>query len=476
MNYVIYDFESSGVQAKYAHPIQFAAALADENFNILETFNERCRLRDGVVPDPGSLLITKATIDSLKNEQSYYEFMRKIYAKLQSWSPAIFFGYNNIIFDDEVLRQNFYQTLLNPYLNTTNENTRIDIWRIVIALAPLGLDIIDIPKNSQGKNITKLEAISKKNNIEHESAHDALSDVTATLELAKIIQKKAPGFWDDCLKARSPKMLSEFLHTDEYFYRAPQARSSIKYTPVSFIASNPNKEKELAFFNLSTNDYEKEIEKRSSAIASIIKKKTVIIEKSHRFPILLSQDYFKSTNLYKETENNTSYGEIAKKIQSSENFIENVKQSLVDQWEEFETSKKLTDSLPLEEQIYGSMPLSRDDQEKINVFNDSTDPFEKLKTSKHIDDTRYKQHANRILYEEHSNELTNKEKLNYQKSLAERVLTNEEDVRWMTIPKAKDQIEALKNDEKYQKEIDYIKQIEDHINSEEKKYKKYLGD
>ena len=133
-------------------------------------------------------------------------------------------------------------------------------------------------------------------------------------------------------------MLSEFLHTDEYFYRAPQARSSIKYIPVSFIASNPNKEKELAFFNLSTNDYEKEIEKRSSAIASIIKKKTVIIEKSHRFPILLSQDYFKSTNLYKETENNTSYGEIAKKIQSSENFIENVKQSLVDQWEEFETS------------------------------------------------------------------------------------------------------------------------------------------
>ena len=56
------------------------------------------------------------------------------------------------------------------------------------------------------------------------------------------------------------------------------------------------------------------------------------------------------------------------------------------------------------------------------------------------------------------------------------MLTNEEDVRWMTIPKAKDQIEALKNDEKYQKEIDYIKQIEDHINSEEKKYKKYLGD
>ena len=48
--------------------------------------------------------------------------------------------------------------------------------------------------------------------------------------------------------------------------------------------------------------------------------------------------------------------------------------------------------------------------------------------------------------------------------------------KWMTIPKAKEIIESLKNDEKYQKETDYINEIEDHINSEEKRYKKYLGD
>ena len=55
------------------------------------------------------------------------------------------------------------------------------------------------------------------------------------------------------------------------------------------------------------------------------------------------------------------------------------------------------------------------------------------------------------------------------------MLTNEEDVRWMTIPKAKEKIESLKDDKEYQKETDYIKQIENHILSEEKKYKKYLG-
>ena len=137
MNYVIYDFETSGKEKLYLHPTQFAAALVDENFKILETFNERCRLRDGVVVDPGSLMITRPTIDSLKNEQSYYEFIKKIHAKFQAWSPAIFFGYNNISFDDEVLRQHFYQTLLDPYINTSKLNTRIDLQRIVIALNAL---------------------------------------------------------------------------------------------------------------------------------------------------------------------------------------------------------------------------------------------------------------------------------------------------------------------------------------------------
>ena len=47
--------------------------------------------------------------------------------------------------------------------------------------------------------------------------------------------------------------------------------------------------------------------------------------------------------------------------------------------------------------------------------------------------------------------------------------------KWMTIPKAKEKIESLKDDKEYQNETDYIKQIENHILSEEKKYKKYLG-
>ena len=66
---------------------------------------------------------------------------------------------------------------------------------------------------------------------------------------------------------------------------------------------------------------------------------------------------------------------MSKKIQSSENFIENMKQSLVDLWEEREVNKQSENDKTLEEQTYGNR-LSRDDQDKIDEFNNSTDPFE----------------------------------------------------------------------------------------------------
>ena len=96
MNYVFYDFETSGIDVSFDQPIQIAAVLVDEQFNILEQLNEKCRLRDGIIPHPKALLVTKVAIDSLTNGQSFYEMMKKVYAKFESWSPAIFIGYNSI--------------------------------------------------------------------------------------------------------------------------------------------------------------------------------------------------------------------------------------------------------------------------------------------------------------------------------------------------------------------------------------------
>ena len=69
------------------------------------------------------------------------------------------------------------------------------------------------------KPIYKLEALAKENNIAHEKAHDAESDVYATIGLAKQIQNNFPSFWDACMQSRGPKILMEYLKTENYFYQ-----------------------------------------------------------------------------------------------------------------------------------------------------------------------------------------------------------------------------------------------------------------
>ena len=79
MNYVFYDFETSGKDRYFDQPIQIAAQLVDEQFNVLDEINEKCKLKDGIVPNPEALLINKIDIDTLENGQSFFEMTDKVY-------------------------------------------------------------------------------------------------------------------------------------------------------------------------------------------------------------------------------------------------------------------------------------------------------------------------------------------------------------------------------------------------------------
>ena len=93
MNYVFYDFETTGLDTKFSQPIQIAAIVVDEDFvQIDDPVNVRCRLKDGVIPNPSALLVHKVPIHLLKNEQSFYSMMDFIHKKFTSWGPAIFIG------------------------------------------------------------------------------------------------------------------------------------------------------------------------------------------------------------------------------------------------------------------------------------------------------------------------------------------------------------------------------------------------
>ena len=73
MNYVFYDFETSGNNKDFDQILQIGAVLTNNNFQIKDKINISCRLKKNIVPAPHALLINKISIDQLKsNEVSHY--------------------------------------------------------------------------------------------------------------------------------------------------------------------------------------------------------------------------------------------------------------------------------------------------------------------------------------------------------------------------------------------------------------------
>jgi exodeoxyribonuclease I len=112
-------------------------------------------------------------------------------------------GYNSIRFDDEVTRHLFWRCLIDPYAREwQNQCGRWDILDLVRAAWALRPEGIEWPKHDDGRPSFKLEHLTKANGLVHDAAHDALSDVRATIALARLIKTKQPRLWDFCLKLR----------------------------------------------------------------------------------------------------------------------------------------------------------------------------------------------------------------------------------------------------------------------------------
>ena len=474
MNYVFYDFETTGLDTKFSQPIQVAAIAVDENFELIDDpINVRCKLKDGVIPNPAALLVHKVPIDVLKNEQSFYSMMDFIYKKFSSWGPAIFIGYNSIRFDEEILRSSFFQSLYDPYLTNTNNNSRTDLFKIVLGLSALKENVLNIPLNEKGKPSYKLENIAKNNGVEHLSAHDALSDVYATIGVAKIIKDKASDYWDECMKIYSHKNLMEYLMTDEYFFSAPEhSAANLSLKPISLLTANPNNAKEIAFFDLNNNP-NKYSDSSVSGIISLVesKQKIVRLYQSNKSPIILSASFLKSKKILKDEEYSI-FKERSILIKSNESFINKLNHALVERYEDFQITRSPSEFL--EEQIYNGEFYSSEDKQKIVHFKNSDNPKEKYNIIHEFKDKRLREICYRILFAESPNIFPEQDLEARKNFIADKVFCEEEKVRWCTLERAKQELQKIKDNGKHSDQSTYIEEIEDFLDTEEKRYREYL--
>ncbi|HEY9148502.1 MAG TPA: exodeoxyribonuclease I [Gammaproteobacteria bacterium] len=209
-----HDYETFGVDPFRSRPVQFAGVRTDEELNIIgEPLNIYSRLAPDTLPQPMSTLITGITPqDSLERGVPEDEFIRRIHEEL-ALPGTCGVGYNSIRFDDEVTRNTLYRNLYDPYAREwQNGNSRWDIIDMVRACRDLRPEGIVWPvKEENGRTSFRLEELTVANGIGHEQAHDALSDVYATIAMARLIKEKQPKLYDFCYKLRRKQEVSKHI-------------------------------------------------------------------------------------------------------------------------------------------------------------------------------------------------------------------------------------------------------------------------
>ncbi len=208
-----HDYETFGADPSRDRPVQFAGLRTDFDLNpIGEPLVIYARPANDYLPQPMACLITGITPqEALEKGVPEREFIRAIHAELaQPGTCGV--GYNSLRFDDEVTRYTLYRNFYDPYAREWRDgNSRwdiIDMLRACHALRPEG---IEWPLREDGLPSFRLEELTRANSIAHEGAHDALSDVYATIAVARLVREKQPKLFDYVLRSRDKNAAAAML-------------------------------------------------------------------------------------------------------------------------------------------------------------------------------------------------------------------------------------------------------------------------
>ena len=199
-----HDYETFGRVPRRDRPAQFAGIRTDADLNeVGEPVMLYCQPSPDWLPDPEACLLTGIVPQTcLAQGVPEHAFAAAIERELAR-PGTVGVGYNSIRFDDEVTRHLFWRNLIDPYAREWQDGCgRWDILDVVRACWALRPEGIEWPKHDDGRPSFKLEHLTRANGLAHEAAHDALSDVRATIAMARLIRDRQPRLWDFCLRLR----------------------------------------------------------------------------------------------------------------------------------------------------------------------------------------------------------------------------------------------------------------------------------
>jgi len=468
-NFIFYDLETDSSNVSYGQIIQVAAVLVNDDLQELDRYEGRCKLSPGIIPEAMALIVNKTHPKILKETNlSHYQMIRQMMEKFSQWKNSIYIGWNNVLFDREFLRRTLFKNLDYPYLTVTNGNEEGDLFPVARSSHLYYPGCIKTSISEKNNPVFKLDKLAPINGIKHEDAHSAISDVLATIEIAKILKKNAPNVWKASLMTTNKDKTLQIIKNEltfctDFFYYG----KSFPFV-LTFVCEHPQwgypmcfdlKSEPKYYFNLSISELKKELKKTPKVIRTI---------KHKKHPIIMNSSYGANFDGYKQL-GLAKLQERAKLIQNNEDFASKVSTVLDDEAREkqdFDSQEEIY----AEESIYKKF-TTKEDNAIMPSFH-KADWKEKFLVLQKFKDERLRYFGKKILYEEHPESLPKDEYDMIHKEVAARVLsTNKE--KWNTIPRTYSEIDTLRNKFKGDNEkLKMLNEINSYIEDMEKMYQK----
>jgi len=453
MNLAIWDIESSSASTDFGSIIEIGGVLVDENFKEKDRFNLRCRLPEGEVFQAMALIVNKTSIKQLtQTNLSHYQMLAEVEKIFKKWSPAVFLGWSNIGFDDEMIRKEFFKGIRYPYLTNAAPNKRHDGINIARAAYAIDPSILEVEFNEKNNAVFKLESLARMQGIDSTDAHSALSDSIMTSKVLNIVKKKQPSTWETFFKTANKSdtetiiKKGEIITLNEYYYGKSRlhlvAPLHQKYCmhPIYtgwYYAFDLRTDVE-PLLNLSINELKVEMKKSPKFLRTI---------RSNKAPIIVDAQYGMQAEPYNVMDKSL-INKRADIIKNNEKFSQNILHALREVAEEKEQSKTQED-IYAEESIYTKFTSNKDTA--LFPAWHAASWKDKLKLLDKFDDDRLVGFGKKIIFQEAPEVLPESMLKTIKREIAKRILSEKKE-KWWTIPTLYTEIDTLR--EKYTNEND----------------------
>jgi exodeoxyribonuclease-1 len=473
MNLAIREIESSNANTDNRSIIENEGILVEENDKEKDRYKLRNRLPEGEIPQCMALIVNRTSVELLtKVNLSHYQMLGELEKIFKKWSPAIFLGWSNIGFDDEMIRKEFFKGIRYPYITNSSPNKRHDGLNIARGAYAVDNNVLETEISEKGNAVMKLESLARTNGLEVSGAHSALFDAELTLKILNLIKNKQPQTWNEFFKTSSRSdteaiiKKEDIITLNEYFYGksrlylcAPLHSKNCIHPIYQWGQAIDLRVDVEPLLKMSVNELKQEMKKTPKFLRTI---------RSNKAPIILDKSYATKVEPYNAIDKSLIMKR-AELVKHNEKFSQKIITALREIAEEKEQSKSQED-IYAEESIYTKFTSAKD----TNLFPlwHAASWKDKLGMLDKFEDDRLVGFGKKIIYQESPETLPKEIFKSIKREIAKRILSEKKE-KWWTCKEFYYECDNLRDkytNENDKEKLKFLDELNEFVMSIQKKY------